>query len=91
VSPLLGSPRFKRVDPVFFSFLEQFFLLYFDTRIWGNFGKMCFSSVISTNFAIYVANLAKILTSQIFKLKIKIFNFLKYKFNNFIKKKPTLD
>jgi len=82
VSPLLGSPRFKRVGPsVFFLFWSNF-LLYFDTKIRGNFGKMCFSSVISTNFAIYVANLAKILTSQIFKLKNKIFNFLKYKFNN---------
>jgi hypothetical protein len=31
----------------------------------GNFGEMCFSSIISTNLAISGGNFAKILTSQI--------------------------
>jgi hypothetical protein len=47
-------------------FSGAIFLLYCHTKIWEILGeKNCFSSVISTNFAIYGANLAKILTSKI--------------------------
>ncbi len=63
MSSLLGSPRFKRVGASVFFFGANF-LLYLDTKILEILKKMCLSSVILTNFAIYGLNLAKILTSQ---------------------------
>jgi len=47
-------------------FLEQFFAFSWQDCL-GNFGEICFSSVIWTNFAIFWAKFAKILTSQIWK------------------------